>query len=218
MKPYLRWRIFTQFTAQLSEYQWFWCLGTSVSLKANRLTLKRYISFISIASVTYQGPENIITHYCDVIKGAITSQITSRTIVYSTFYSDADQGKHQSSASLAFVRRIHRWPVISPHKGPVTRKMLPFDDVIMFYQHNSEPEALSVLIHRVARGHHTLILHSVRYAVSLVWCQYTILQGMQMSIYISENNDVTVPTYCIREIIADLTVGLLLRDRKIKVT
>ena len=34
--------------------------------------------------------------------------------------------KHQSSASLAFVRGIHRWPVNSPHKGPVTRKMSPF--------------------------------------------------------------------------------------------
>ena len=33
--------------------------------------------------------------------------------------------KHQSSASLAFVSGIHRWPVNSPHKGPVTRKMLP---------------------------------------------------------------------------------------------
>ena len=40
--------------------------------------------------------------------------------------------KHQSSASLAFVRGIHRGPVNSPHKGPVTRKMLPFDDVIMY--------------------------------------------------------------------------------------
>ena len=29
------------------------------------------------------------------------------------------------------MRGIHRWPVISPHKGPVTRKMFPFDDVIM---------------------------------------------------------------------------------------
>ena len=38
--------------------------------------------------------------------------------------------KRQSSASLAFVRGIHRWPVNSPHKGPVTRKMFPFDDVI----------------------------------------------------------------------------------------
>ena len=37
--------------------------------------------------------------------------------------------KHHSSASLAFMWGIHRWPVYSPHKGPVTRKMFPFDDV-----------------------------------------------------------------------------------------
>ena len=63
--------------------------------------------------------------------GAIASQITSLTIVYSTVYSDVDQRKYQSSASLAFVRGIHRGPVNSPHKWPVTRKMFPFDDVIM---------------------------------------------------------------------------------------
>ena len=50
---------------------------------------------------------------------------------YSTVYSAADQRKHQSSASLAFVRRIHRGPVNSRRKGPVTRKRFPFDDVIM---------------------------------------------------------------------------------------
>ena len=61
-------------------------------------------------------------HYNDFIMSAMASQITSLTIVYSTIYSFADQRKHQSSASLAFVRRIHRWPVNSPHKGPVTRK------------------------------------------------------------------------------------------------
>ena len=49
----------------------------------------------------------------------------------STVGSGADQRKNQRSASLAFVRGIHRWPVNSPHKRPVTRKMLPFDDVIM---------------------------------------------------------------------------------------
>ena len=70
-------------------------------------------------------------HYSDVRMGAIASQITSLTIVYSTVYSGADQRKHQSSASLSFVRGIHRRPVISPHKWPVTRKMLPFDDVIV---------------------------------------------------------------------------------------
>ena len=36
-----------------------------------------------------------------------------------------------SSASLAFVRGIHRWPVNSTHKWSVTRKMFPFHDVIM---------------------------------------------------------------------------------------
>ena len=55
-------------------------------------------------------------HYVEVIMGAIASQISSLTIVYSTVYSDADQRKHQSSASLAFVRGIHRGPVNSPHK------------------------------------------------------------------------------------------------------
>ena len=59
------------------------------------------------------------------------SQITSLEIVYSTVYLGADQRKHQSSASLAFSRGIHRWPANSPHKGRVTRKMFPLDDVIM---------------------------------------------------------------------------------------
>ena len=75
--------------------------------------------------------------------GAITSQITSLTIVYSTVYSDADQRKHQSSASLAFVGGIHRGPVNSPHKWPVTRKMFPFDDVIMWWQGDSRGQLIS---------------------------------------------------------------------------
>ena len=62
--------------------------------------------------------------------GVMASQITSLKRVYSTVYSDVDQRKHQSSASPAFVQGIHRWPVNFPYKGPVTRKMLPFDDVI----------------------------------------------------------------------------------------
>ena len=74
-----------------------------------------------------------LQHHNDVIMDAIASQITSLTIVYSTVYSDADQRKHQSSSSLAFVLGIHRWPVKSPHKWPVTRKMFPFDEVIMGY-------------------------------------------------------------------------------------
>ena len=78
-------------------------------------------------------PFSWLYHYGYVIMGTIASQLTSLTIVYSTVYWDADQRKHQSSASLAFVRGIHRGPVNSPHRGPVTRKMVPFDDVIMLW-------------------------------------------------------------------------------------
>ena len=76
-------------------------------------------------------PYTGINHCNDVIMGVITSQITSLATVYSIVYSDVDQRKHQSSVSLAFVRGIHRGPVNYPHKWPVTRKMFPFDDVIM---------------------------------------------------------------------------------------
>ena len=56
---------------------------------------------------------------------------TASRLFSQTFIKCAYQRKHKSSASLAFVRGIHRWPVDSHHKGPVTRKMFPFDDVIM---------------------------------------------------------------------------------------
>ena len=70
-------------------------------------------------------------HYDDVIMTMLASQITNLTVVYSIVYSGVNQRKHQSSASLAIVREIHRGPVNFPHKWPVTRKMFPFDDVIM---------------------------------------------------------------------------------------
>ena len=64
----------------------------------------------------------------------VAPEMTSLTIVYSTVYSGTDQRKYQSSASLAFVRETHWWSVYSPHKEPVTRKLFPFDDVIMLGQ------------------------------------------------------------------------------------
>ena len=70
-------------------------------------------------------------HYDDVIMSAMAPQITKPAIVYSSVYSGADQRKHHSSASLAFVMGIHQWPVNSPHEGTVMRKMFPFDDVTM---------------------------------------------------------------------------------------
>ena len=75
----------------------------------------------------------VLKHYNDVIMSMMASQITSLTIVYSDVCSRPDQRKHQSSVSLAFVGGIHHWLVNSLHKGPVTWKMFPFDDVIMIY-------------------------------------------------------------------------------------
>ena len=73
----------------------------------------------------------------------VTSQITSLAFVYSTVYSGTDQRKHQSSASLAFVQGIHRGPVNSLHKWPVTRKMFPFDDVITRKMNAAGPHCIS---------------------------------------------------------------------------
>ena len=88
-------------------------------------------------------PSSATYHYNDGIMSAIVSQITSISIVCSTICSGAVQRKHQSSASLAFVcvcvcecvcvcggggggggGEIHRRPMESPHKGPVTQKMI----------------------------------------------------------------------------------------------
>ena len=101
-----------------------WCHQWLVAWRHQVHYLKQ--SWLIITKVPWHS-----LHYHDVTMDSIASQITSLTIVYSAVYSAADQRKHQSSASLAFVRGIHRGPVNSPHKGPVTRKMFPFDDVIM---------------------------------------------------------------------------------------
>ena len=92
--------------------------------------------YLSIANCfTYiWNSENIsllTSNFSDVIMKAMASQITSVSMVCFTVCSGADQRNHQSSASLAFVMGMHRWPVNSPHKGPVTRKMFPLRDVIM---------------------------------------------------------------------------------------
>ena len=70
-------------------------------------------------------------HCSDVIMGAGVSNHQPYDCLLNRVYSGADQRKHQSSASLAFARGIHRWPVNSSHKWPLARKMFPFDDVIM---------------------------------------------------------------------------------------
>ena len=93
---------------------------------------------------------DIFTHYGDVIMGVMAFQITSVSIVYSTDCSGSDQRKHQSSASLVFLRGIQRWPVNSPHKGPV---ILPFDDVIMEFKHQLEVSIFKTLLYGVRLMH-----------------------------------------------------------------
>ena len=85
-------------------------------------------------------------HYSDVIMIAMASQTTSIWIVCSSVCSGADQRKHQSSASLALVMGIHRSSVGSHHKGPVSRKMFLFDDVIMCLQWEGKSMARSALL------------------------------------------------------------------------
>ena len=63
-----------------------------------------------------------IIHYIDVIMTTVASQITSLAVVYSSVYLDANQRKHQSSASLAFVWGIHRDRWIPRTKGQLRGK------------------------------------------------------------------------------------------------
>ena len=85
-------------------------------------------------------------------------------------YSGADQSKHQSSVSLAFVRGIHRGPGKSPHKWPVPWKMFPFDDVII------EKMSLFVVSSATADG---LVpsCGGTRHIIIKVWIMYNYQTG-----------------------------------------
>ena len=131
-------------TCQLSDYRpmelvsgtmminWSWKIIFHVC--AIRQNISKCLSK-SREKLVYMYIYIYIYNYRDVIMGGIASQFTSLTIVYSTVYSDVDQRKHQSPASLAYVRGIQRGPVNSSYKWPVTQEMLPFDDVIMLTKH-----------------------------------------------------------------------------------
>ena len=88
--------------------------------------IARIVSTIHLKKVSEESIP--LYHHSDVLMSAMASQITGVSTVYSTIVSG--ESKHQSSASLAFVRGIPWWPVNSLHKSPVTRKVFPFDGVI----------------------------------------------------------------------------------------
>ena len=71
-------------------------------------------------------------HYGGAITGAIASQITSLAIVYSAFYSGADQRKTSKLRVTGLCAGNSPGNGEFPHKWPVTRKMFPFDDVIVY--------------------------------------------------------------------------------------
>ena len=110
------------------RFQYFIKIQQRMKLKISAKYLKRQYTPVYLCVHSFVSH---VKHYIDVIMTTMASQITRLTVVYSIFYSGADQRKHQISASLAFVRGIHRWPGNSPHKWSATRKMFPFHNVIM---------------------------------------------------------------------------------------
>ena len=143
---------------QLSKQSWgwsfeapwrpLWChcnvrVWTFNDTRQKTMGCNYVLSTLRKTLVVNRRPVSCVKHYDDVTMIMLASQITSLTVVYSIVYSGVNQRKHQSSASLAFVWEIHRGPVNFPHKGPVTRKMFPFDDVIMGNRFNNELEILS---------------------------------------------------------------------------
>ena len=127
-------------------WRWIGARPSATTMLTNAtwvIRTKRKCHFDEILVTACNGQRWFRQHYNDVIMSAMASQITSVACVSSTVWSGADQRKHQSSASLGFVRGIHRRPVNSPHKGPVTRKMFPFHDVIMKWRKFPSASCLS---------------------------------------------------------------------------
>ena len=131
--------------------------------------------FVDIRDLMSLSPVESRGHYCDVIMGTIASQINSPTIVYSTVHSGADQRKHQRSASLAFVRGIHRWPVNFSHKWSVTRKMFPF----WWHDHVNSLRPSNAYMHNgLSPGRHKAIIWT-NAGILLIGPLGTILIGIQ---------------------------------------
>ena len=103
--------------ANFSEllHNWNRCSGRDFA----RFEIKGRVSYMATATRPWSSKRPALhkLHYTDVIMSTIASQITSLAVVYSIVYSGPDQRKHQSSASLAFVRGIHRDRWIPRTKG-----------------------------------------------------------------------------------------------------
>ena len=133
-------------------------------------------------------------HYSDVIIGAMASQITGVSIICSTVCSGADQREHQMPGSLDSARGIHRWPVVSPRKGPVTRKMFPFDDVIVIIAYGKTTQyamhffpQISYSFKNVFTGEVSQQLSRFHIWFEMIWCRnvFLILCPLTLNPYFS---------------------------------
>ena len=117
----------------VNRYYWTWveCLSLRFTKILPCYNENVMLEYLLNEAVDNSDADIFSSHYSDVIMSAIASQITGVPIVCSAVCLGVDQRKHKSPAPLAFVRGFHRWPVDFPHKGPVTRKISPFDDVIL---------------------------------------------------------------------------------------
>ena len=148
----------------VSNHLQFDCLFNRLFRLTSQNKWKLYMT--GLCERIYLSPMD--SHNNDVIMDSMASQITSLTIVYSAVYSGADQRKNQSSTSLAFVRGIHREPVNSPHKWPVTRKMFPFDDVIMPSQRANTVEIIFMQWLNQIHIFHTYYIKLLRYVFKIL--------------------------------------------------
>ena len=87
--------------------EWRWKFETDIYFPRTQTSMDFLASSHMVKKITTLHRKCIVNHYNDVIMTTVTSQITILADVYSIVYSGADERKHQSSASLAFMRGTH---------------------------------------------------------------------------------------------------------------
>ena len=119
------------FTKQVWFEFWWTCYYSIQSLNSSMLYVAHKMCVMWHMRCNHNAKSNKNCNYpLDILQWR-HNECYGVSFVCSSICSGADHRKHQSPASLAFVRGIHRSPMDSPHKAPVTQKMFPFDDVII---------------------------------------------------------------------------------------
>ena len=128
---------------------------------------------------------------------AMASQLVGILVVCSTVCSGANQRKRQSSAPLSFVRRIHWWPMNSSHKGPVTRKMFPFDDVSISFEDRGTRRFHLVDMPLYCSRHDYMPLHRTTIRVKCILSDmiYYQLMGWEFMITYRQNEYTPLPHF-----------------------